>query len=430
MPEVKVKKQKKKVKKITKKKTNKDGKITQKQTVNVNINTKNKSKKTKAKKTKLKNVKLDTVNKSQIPITHNGTLHIERKDQNDEQRLKKVEEKLTDGIREIKLIANHQPQPLRIQNQQPQQPQPHINNNSVRIRRLPDFHSKSTAIKKLGVGKKKFDELVNSKKIQQKKTPSGQIKFNFNDYIHKNKHDSVYLNEKMEKLTEIIDKPKMTVKEAFDELKKHKEGFEKLTTETPIKKVKLPKYVNAKIDTIIKDSNKKTKKVHDKLMNAFSNVSKKTPMKKSDFYLKQSETEDDDLNVLQTRKSKSTKKKTNDKTFETPKKETKNEPETKKKRGRPTGTKNKPKTSQMEKIQSNTYSQDDNMYPNNDNIEEQENPIFTGFNQPVEQLADPNDYSLNLENLNDSSMNIGLMNTSGGSLIDNNQNDDQFFADS
>jgi hypothetical protein len=86
MPEIKIKKPKRKVKKTNKKKIKKDGKITQKQTVNVNINTKSKSKKTKTRKPKSNNVKLDTVNKSQIPITHNGTLHIERKDQNDEQR--------------------------------------------------------------------------------------------------------------------------------------------------------------------------------------------------------------------------------------------------------------------------------------------------------------------------------------------------------
>jgi hypothetical protein len=231
----------------------------------------------------------------------------------------------------------------------------------------------------------------------------------------------------MEKLTEIIDKPKMTVKEAFDKLKKHKEGFEKLTKETPIKKVKLPKYVFAEIDKIIEDHNKpktKLQKKFDKIIHAYSNISK-TPLKKSDFYSKQSETEDDDLNVLQTRKSKSTKKKTNDKTFETPKKETKTEPETKKKRGRPPGTKNKPKTSQMDKIYANTYSQDDN-------IDDEHNPIFTGFNQLIGQIADPLDYGINLENLNDSSMNTGLMNTSGGNLTDNNQqqDDDQFFADS
>jgi hypothetical protein len=163
MPEIKIKKPKRKVKKTNKKKTKKDDKITQKQTVNVNINTKSKSKskKPKTKKTKSNNVKFDAVNKSQIPITHNGTLHIERKDQNDEQRLKKIEEKLTDGLREVKYIAQH-PQHLRIQNQP-------LEEEIRQIRRLPDFHSKSTAIKKLGVGKKKFDELVNSNKIQQKK---------------------------------------------------------------------------------------------------------------------------------------------------------------------------------------------------------------------------------------------------------------------
>ena len=80
MPKTKVKKNK--IIKKNKKKIVKDGKVIQKQNVTVNIDTKsnksNKSNKSKT-KSKLTDRKLQSVNKSQIPISHHDTLHIERK---------------------------------------------------------------------------------------------------------------------------------------------------------------------------------------------------------------------------------------------------------------------------------------------------------------------------------------------------------------
>jgi hypothetical protein len=222
---------------------------------------------------------------------------------------------------------------------------------------------------------------VNSKKIQQKKTPSGQIKFNINDYIHKNKHDSVYLNEKMEKLTEIIDKPKMTVKEAFDKLKKNKEGFEKLIIED----LKKPKKKKLFFD-----------KLKDVVLNSFSPKREPIKTKDTEFKIPKKTKANELINDEEKEKLKTIL--------------------AKKKRGRPPGRKNK-------------FINDDDNNNNNNKDDDNNQFMFTDiYNKDDEPIPDPNDYGVNLENLNDSSMNIGLMNSSGGSLIDNNQNDDQFMT--
>jgi hypothetical protein len=188
----------------------------------------------------------------------------------------------------------------------------------------------------------------------------------------------------MEKLTEIIDKPKMTVKEAFDKLKKHKEGFEKLIEN----------------DTII-EKPKKKKKLFDKFKDVVlrSLSPKPLPEKKDTEFKIPKKTKAELINDEEKEKVKTILA-------------------VKKKKGRPPGSKNK------------IYLYDDN---NQKNIQYDDNNqfMFTDiYNKDDEQIPDPNDYGVNLENLNDSSMNTGLMNTSGGNLTDNNQqDDDQFFAD-
>ena len=144
MPKTKVKKNK--IIKKNKKKIVKDGKVIQKQNVTVNIDTKsnksNKSNKSKT-KSKLTDRKLQSVNKSQIPISHHDTLHIERKDPTDESRLKKIEQNLSDGM---KYITRQKSTPLLIENTPIQTP-----TTTATIRRLPDYNSKTTAMKKLGI---------------------------------------------------------------------------------------------------------------------------------------------------------------------------------------------------------------------------------------------------------------------------------------
>jgi hypothetical protein len=55
--------------------------------------------------------------------------------------------------------------------------------------------------------------------------------------------------------------------------------------------------------------------------------------------------------------------------------------------------------------------------------------MFTDiYNKEDEQIPDPKDYGINLKNLNDSTYNIGLINTSGGILTNNNQDDDPFMT--
>jgi hypothetical protein len=234
MPVIKIKKPKRKVKKIHKKKTKKDGKITQKQTlINVNINTKSKSKKTKTRKLNMKNSKLDAVNKSQIPITHNGTLQIERKDQNDTEKLKNLEDKISDGIKEfqnidkkennnalklkkiednishgmkqIENIINHKQNENNIINNKQQKK---LLNQK---RKIPEFFSKKTSLQKLGLNEKTFDTfLKDNPNIDTKITPSGRMKYNITDFMFQ-------INENIKKFTEypteknknklIIDKP-------------------------------------------------------------------------------------------------------------------------------------------------------------------------------------------------------------------------------
>ena len=133
------------------------------------------------------------------------------------------------------------------------------------------------------------------------------------------------------------------------------------------------------------------------------------PVVKDEPYQADSEN-DNILNVTKytTRsKSKSTKKKTDDiiKNYESPK------IEIKKRRGRPPKNKN---------TTTNNQQENDDPFISSDD----EHNVLIGFNQPEQPILDPNDYSINLSNLNDSSMNNGLTNTSSGTNLTNNQQQD------
>ena len=345
MPKTKVKKNK--IVKKNKKKTIKEGKIIQKQNVTVNIDTKsNKSNKSKT-KSKLTDRKLQSVNKSQIPISHHDTLHIERKDPNDESRLKKIEQNLSDGM---KYITQQKSTPLLIENTPIRTPT--TTTTTATIRRLPDYNSKTTAMKKLGIGSRTFNSLVSNKKIKTKTTPSGNTKYNVDDLIYQNRHNPIILNEQMEKMTKIIEKP------------------------------------------VVKDEPYQADSENDNILN----VTKYTTRSKS----------------------KSTKKKTDEiiQKYESPKstKSTKIE-KVQKRRGRP------PKNTTTNTTTNNQQENDDPFISSDD-----EHNVLIGFNQPEQPIIDPNDYSINLSNLNDSSMNTGLSNTSGGNLTNNQQDDDLFMS--
>jgi hypothetical protein len=197
-------------------------------------------------------------------------------------------------------------------------------------------------MKKLGVGSRTFNSLVSNKKIKTKTTPSGNTKYNVDDLIYQNRHNPIILNEQMEKMTKIIEKP------------------------------------------VVKDET----------------------------YQADSEN-DNSLNVTTRSKTKSTKKKTDEmiKNYESPKKEIK------KRRGRP------PKNTTKNTTTNNQQENDDPFISSDD-----EQNVLIGFNQPEQQILDPNDYSINLSNLNDSSMNTGLSNISGGNLTNNQQDDDLFMS--
>ena len=244
----------------------------------------------------------------------------------------------------MKYITQQKSTPLLIENTPIQTP----TTTTATIRRLPDYNSKTTAMKKLGIGSRTFNSLVSNKKIKTKTTPSGNTKYNVDDLIYQNRHNPIILNEQMEKMTKIIEKP------------------------------------------VVKDEPYQADSENDNILN----VTKYTTRSKS----------------------KSTKKKTDEiiQKYESPKstKSTKIE-KVQKRRGRP------PKNTTTNTTTNNQQENDDPFISSDD-----EHNVLIGFNQPEQPIIDPNDYSINLSNLNDSSMNNGLTNTSSGTNLTNNQQQD------